>query len=108
MSTHLLGPLVDLFDAVPAWQATLLLVGLSVALAVLLEFVILRTLLRYTSRTKTDYDYIVVSELRLPLVLTAGPTGIFLLTQIPAVTSTSILGPGHRLCSRVGSFIDTP
>jgi MscS family membrane protein len=91
MSTHLLQPLVDLFDAVPAWQATLLLVGLSVALAVLLEFVILRTLLQYTSRTKTDYDYIVVSELRLPLVLTAGLTGVFLLTQIPTITESVIV-----------------
>lgn len=95
MTTHILGPLVDLFDAVPAWQATLLLVGLSVGLALLLEFVVLRSLLRYTSRTKTDYDYIVVSELRLPVVLTAGLAGIFLLTQIPAVTESVLITQGQ-------------
>lgn len=91
MTTDILGPLVGLFDAVPAWQATLLLVGLSVGSALLLEFVVLRALLGYTSRTKTDYDYIVVSELRLPVVLTAGLAGIYLLTQIPAVTSSVLV-----------------
>lgn len=91
MNTHILGPLVELFDAVPAWQATVLLVGLSVGLALVLEFVVLKALLRYTSRTKTDYDYIVVSELRLPVVLTAGLAGIFVLTQIPAVTESVLV-----------------
>ncbi|WP_340099241.1 mechanosensitive ion channel family protein [Salinibaculum salinum] len=86
MNSHLLQPLVDLFAAVPAWQATLLLVGFSLVLAFVLEFVVLRSLLQYTSRTKTDYDYIVVSELRLPVVLTAGLAGVYLLTQIPSVT----------------------
>lgn len=91
MTTHILGPLVDLSDAVPAWQATLLLVALSIGLALLMEFVVLRALLRYTSRTKTDYEYIVVSELRLPVVLTAGLAGVYLLTQIPAVTESVLI-----------------
>ena len=91
MTTHVLEPLLDLFDAVPAWQATLLLVFLSVGLALLMEFVVLRGLLRYTSRTKTDYDYIVVSELRLPVVLTAGLAGVYLLTQIPSVTESVLI-----------------
>ncbi len=91
MSNYLLAPLVDLFAAVPAWQATLLLVGFSLVLALVLEFAVLRSLLQYTSRTKTDYDYIVVSELRLPVVLTAGLAGIYLLTQIPAVTESVLI-----------------
>jgi small-conductance mechanosensitive channel len=91
MNSHLLQPVVDLFTVVPAWQATLLLVGVSLALALLLEFAVLRSLLQYTSRTKTDYDYIVVSELRLPVVLTAGLAGIYLLTQIPTVTDNVLI-----------------
>jgi len=95
MKYEFLDPVVDLFEAVPAWQATLLLLGLSLGVAFLLEFVVLRALLRYTSRTETQYDYIVVGELRLPLVLTGGLTGIYLLTQIPSVSESLLLAPGQ-------------
>ncbi len=91
MQIDILAPLVDLFSGVPAWQATALLVGFSVGMAVLFEFVILRGLIRFTSRTETQYDNIIVSELRLPLVLTVALTGIYLLTQIPSVASTVVV-----------------
>ncbi|QFU81669.1 mechanosensitive ion channel family protein [Natronorubrum aibiense] len=83
--------LTRVFEGVPAWQATLLLIGTSVGLAVLLEVLVLRTLLRYTSRTKTEYDYILVGELRAPVVLTAALTGVYLLTQLPSVSQNVLL-----------------
>ena len=93
MSLGTLEVLVGLFEAVPAWQATLLLVGVSLGVAFLLEIVVLRTLLQYTSRTATEYDYIVVSELRMPLVITIGLAGVYLLTQVPTVTANVLLTP---------------
>ncbi|MFP9190392.1 mechanosensitive ion channel family protein [Natronosalvus vescus] len=83
--------LADLFEEVPAWQATLILVGVSVAIAVALEVVVLRSLLRYTSRTKTEYDYILVGELRMPVVVTVALAGVYLLTQIPTVNQNVLL-----------------
>jgi len=65
------GILILVFSQIPAWQSTLLLLGVSLGIALLLEFVVLRSLLRYTSRTKTQYDNILVSELRPPIVLSA-------------------------------------
>ncbi|MFC7214639.1 mechanosensitive ion channel family protein [Saliphagus sp. GCM10025334] len=91
MIDALLGSLAALFEEVPAWQATLLLVGISFGVAALLEVVILRTLLRYTSRTKTQYDNILVQELRAPVVLTAALAGVYVLTQIPSVTENVLL-----------------
>ncbi|MEF8780784.1 MAG: mechanosensitive ion channel domain-containing protein [Haloferacaceae archaeon] len=82
-----------LFDGLAAWQATLVLLGLSVGTAMLLELFVLRSLLRFTSRTETEYDYIVVGELRLPVVVTVALAGVFLLTQVPAVVESVVLTP---------------
>ena len=87
--------IASFFEAIPAWQATLLLVGASVLLAMVLEFVVLKSLLRYTTRTKTEYDYIVVSELRIPIVLTAGLAGVWGLTQIPTVSENVLASPAQ-------------
>lgn len=89
------GALAGLLEAVPPWQATLLLVGLSVGAALLLEFAILRTLLGYTSRTETQYDYILVGELRVPVVVTVALAGVYLLTQLPTVTENVLLTQAH-------------
>ncbi|QLG50582.1 mechanosensitive ion channel family protein [Natrinema halophilum] len=96
MNAVLLDLLTRLFDGVPGWQATILLVGISLTIAVALEVVVLRTLLRYTSRTKTQYDHILVEELRLPIVVTAALTGVYLLTQVPSITET-VLVTGDQL-----------
>ncbi len=93
MIVTLTGSVGDLFGMLPGWQATVLLVGLSIALALFLERVVLRSLLQYTSRTETDYDYIIVAELRLPIVVTAGLAGVYLLTQVPSVTESVLLTP---------------
>ena len=85
--------IIQLFEGLSAWQTTALLIGTSLGVALLLEFVVLRTLLRYTSRTKTEYDYIVVGELRFPLVVTAALAGVYLLTQVPSVLENVLLTP---------------
>jgi small-conductance mechanosensitive channel len=87
------GILILVFSQIPAWQSTLLLLGVSLGIALLLEFVVLRSLLRYTSRTKTQYDNILVSELRPPIVLSAALIGVFLLTQIPSVYENVLFTP---------------
>ncbi|WP_247729650.1 mechanosensitive ion channel family protein [Halovivax limisalsi] len=76
-------------------QTTVLLLAGSLALAVALEFVFLRGLLRVTDRTKTTYDDIVVGELRLPLVLTAALAGVFVLTQVPSVRANVLFEPAQ-------------
>ncbi|MFP8955246.1 mechanosensitive ion channel family protein [Natrialbaceae archaeon A-CW3] len=93
MLDSVITPLAGLFEEVPAWQATLILVGVSVAIAVALEVVVLRSLLRYTSRTKTEYDYILVGELRMPVVVTVALAGVYLLTQIETVNQNVLLTP---------------
>ena len=95
MLSQFLDPVVALFEEVPAWQATALLLGLSLGMALVLEVVVLRGLLRYTAGTKTDYDHILVSELRPPLVVTAGLAGVFLLTQISTVADEVLLTTGQ-------------
>lgn len=82
-----------LFEGLAAWQATLVLLGLSVGMAMVLELFVLRSLLRFTSRTETEYDHILVGELRLPVVTTVALAGVFLLTQLPAVVESVVLTP---------------
>ncbi len=94
-----MNPIVDalvvLFAELPAWQATVLLVGLSVGTALALELLVLRALLRYTSRTKTEYDYIFVGELRVPVVVTVALAGVYLLTQVPSILESVLLTPAQ-------------
>ncbi|WP_246998078.1 mechanosensitive ion channel family protein [Halosolutus gelatinilyticus] len=93
MIDTLLDSLSSLFEGVPPWQATALLVGFSLGLAVVLEVVVLRTLLRYTGRTETEYDNILVQELRAPIVVTAALAGVYVLTQLTAVNENVLLTP---------------
>ncbi|MFC6963066.1 mechanosensitive ion channel family protein [Halocatena marina] len=87
--------LTELLGEIGVWQATVLLLGISIGVAVVLEFIVLRSLLRYTKRTETKYDHILVEELRIPIVLTAALTGVFLLTQISSVINNVILTKGQ-------------
>ncbi|RRJ31591.1 mechanosensitive ion channel family protein [Halocatena pleomorpha] len=86
------GYLTWLLDGMGGWQATVLLLGVSIGVAVVLEFVVLRSLLQYTKRTETQFDHILVGELRVPTVLTAALTGVYLLTQLPSVVENVLLG----------------
>jgi small-conductance mechanosensitive channel len=86
--------LVAVFAGLTAWQATVVLLGLSLVAAVVAEFVVVRLASRAVRRTETGLDNIVVEELRLPLVVTAALAGVFLLSRTPAVVESTVLPPG--------------
>ncbi|TKR25358.1 mechanosensitive ion channel family protein [Natronomonas salsuginis] len=85
--------LLPLFEGLTATQATVAVLVISVVAAVGMEFVVLRFARRFVSRTETEYDDIVFSSLRAPLVVTAALVGVYVLTQIPAVRSSVLLDP---------------
>ncbi|MGQ4557042.1 mechanosensitive ion channel domain-containing protein [Halobellus sp. GM3] len=90
----MIGSLLRLFEGLSATEATLVVLVVSVVSAVGMEFVILRLARQYVSNTDTEYDNIVISSLRAPLVVTAALAGVYLLTQVPAVRSSVLLEPG--------------
>ncbi|WP_440990163.1 mechanosensitive ion channel family protein [Haloarchaeobius baliensis] len=65
----------------PPVERTVLVLSISLVSAVLLEVVVLRLARRFVKGTESEIDNIVVEELRLPLVVTAGLVGVFVLTQ---------------------------
>jgi len=89
----MLSSLLGLFEGLTALEATVAVLVVSVAAAVAMEFIILRIAYRYVSNTATEYDNIVISSLRAPLVITAALVGIYVLTQIPAVRASVLLDP---------------
>ena len=74
----------------PLWQATALLLGLSVAGAVLFEVVILRVGRRLVGRTESHFDDVLFEELRLPVLVTVGLAGVYLLALTPAANATAL------------------
>ncbi|QIB73828.1 mechanosensitive ion channel family protein [Halogeometricum borinquense] len=84
------APLTDALAGLSAIEATVGLLLVSLLAAVALEFVVLRAARRYVVHTDSTYDDIVLSELRLPLVVTAALTGVLLLTQVPAVRDSTV------------------
>ncbi|RDI70744.1 mechanosensitive ion channel family protein [Halopelagius longus] len=86
-------PLVRIFDGFGPWETTALVLLVSVGAALALEFVVLRAARRYVTHTDTEYDDIVLTELRIPVVLTAALAGVFVLTQVPAVRTAVLVDP---------------
>ena len=81
---------LQLLYGLPLWQATVVLLGLSVAGAVLFEVVILRVGRRLVGRTESHFDDILFQELRLPLLVTVGLAGVYLLSYTPAAGATAL------------------
>jgi small-conductance mechanosensitive channel len=81
------------FEGLTALEATAVVVVVSTVAAVGTEFVLLRLAYRYVSNTETEYDNIVISSLRLPLVVTAALFGVFVLTHVPVVRTSVALDP---------------
>ena len=90
----MIEPLIRLFEGLSASEATLVVLIVSLAAAVAMEFVVLRLAKRYVSATDTEYDNIVFSTLRVPMVVTAALVGVFVLTQVPSVRSSVVIDPG--------------
>jgi len=74
----------------PPAERTVLVLSISLVSAVLLEVVVLRLARRFVRGTESEIDNIVVEELRLPLVVTAGLVGVFVLTQ-PGFGATDVI-----------------
>jgi MscS family membrane protein len=89
----MLSSLLGLFEGLTAFEATLVVVVVSIVAAIGMEFIILRFAYRYVSNTETEYDNIVISSLRLPLVVTAALIGVFVLTHVPVVRASVVLEP---------------
>jgi len=89
----MLSSLLGLFEGLTALEATLVVVVVSTVAAIGMEFIILRLAYRYVSNTETEYDNIVISSLRLPLVVTAALIGVFVLTHVPVVRASVALEP---------------
>jgi small-conductance mechanosensitive channel len=89
----MLSPFLGAFEGLTALEATVVVVVVSIVAAIGMEFVLLRLAYRYVSNTATEYDNIVISSLRLPLVVTAALVGVFVLTHVPVVRASVALEP---------------
>ncbi|WP_251343120.1 mechanosensitive ion channel family protein [Haloplanus halophilus] len=78
-------------DALPAWQATAVVLAVSLGSALLLELVGVRLARRLTRRTETALDDVVFEELRVPLVVTVALAGVYLLTRVDSVSTTTLV-----------------
>ncbi|MGM0591074.1 MAG: mechanosensitive ion channel family protein [Halobacteriota archaeon] len=85
--------LTGLLDGLSAWQATVVLLLVSLGGAVLVEVVGFRLARRFVSRTETKFDNIIIQELRIPIVVSVALAGVYLLTQVPAVVESVIISP---------------
>ena len=85
------------------YGATLLVVFLSVLAGIVMNFVVVGYLRRYTNGTETEYDSIVVDNLHIPLVITVSLVGFAVLTSIPSVTEETFLTE-----EQVSTFVGKP
>ncbi|EMA66828.1 small-conductance mechanosensitive channel [Halorubrum aidingense JCM 13560] len=85
------------------YGATLFVLVASVLAGAVMNFVVVRHLRRYTDRTATDYDSIVVDNLHIPLVTTASLIGFSVLASVPSVTENTFL-----TAEQVSTFVGRP
>ena len=81
----MIEPVIAALDGLPAWQATLLVLGASLLAAVAIEKVGLRLGRRAVSRTESGFDDILFEELRVPMLVTVFLAGVYALTQTPSI-----------------------
>ncbi|WP_439026254.1 mechanosensitive ion channel family protein [Haloarchaeobius sp. DT45] len=79
----MIAELTEFLGRFPLWERTILVLGLSLLAAVVLEVGILRLAKRLVSRTESKIDNIVIDELRWPLVISAALAGVWVLTATP-------------------------
>jgi len=85
------------------YSVTLFVVVLSVLAGIVMNYVIVGYVRRYTDTTDTEYDNIVVSNLHIPLVTTVSLVGFAFLTSIPSVTEETFLTQ-----DQVSTFVGKP
>ena len=74
-----------------AIEATVLVILVSIGGAFVMEAVVIRLLMRYTKRTESAIDNIVIQELRWPIVATISLAGIYLFSNVPAVATALVV-----------------
>ncbi|WP_152041384.1 mechanosensitive ion channel family protein [Salinigranum salinum] len=80
-----------LLDGLTAWQATLVVLAISLGAALVVEVVVIRGASRLVRRTDTEFDNIVVRNVRWPLVVSVALAGIYVLTRTPAVVESTLV-----------------
>jgi small-conductance mechanosensitive channel len=70
-------------------------IALSFGAAIVVEFVVLRGAARLVRRTDTEFDNLVVRNVRWPLVVSVALTGIYVLTRTPAVVESTLVTPAQ-------------
>lgn len=86
----MIAQLGSYLDGLALWQATILVLAVSLGAAVAIEVIGFRLFRLLVGRTESRLDDIVFEELRLPVIVTVGLAGVYLLTQSPAA-ATNIL-----------------
>ncbi len=80
--------LIRTLNGLPPWQAVIAVLALSLGGAALVQFVGFRLAKRLVARTETQYDEILLTELRLPIVVSIALGGLFVLTNsLPGVVA---------------------
>ena len=87
----MIDAVTGLLDGLSAWQATLVVVVLSLGAALLVEMVVIRGASRLVRRTDTEFDNITVRNVRWPLVVSVALAGIYVLTRTPAVVDSTLV-----------------
>ncbi|WP_380675598.1 mechanosensitive ion channel family protein [Salinigranum sp. GCM10025319] len=80
-----------LLDGLTATQATVVVLVLSLGAALAVEMVVIRGAARLVRRTDTEFDNIVVRNVRWPLVISVALAGIYVLTRTPAVVESTLV-----------------
>jgi small-conductance mechanosensitive channel len=88
-----IDPLVELVERLPPLQATVLVLAVSLGAALLVHTVAVRFAGHVVTRTETEFDNIVLGELRVPVVVTVALAGVYLLTQTDGVATALLVDP---------------
>ncbi len=91
MIGFVIDAVIGLLDGLSAWQATLVVLALSLGGALVAEMVVIRGASHLVRRTDTQFDNIVVRNIRWPLVVSVGLVGIYVLTRTPAVVESTLI-----------------
>ncbi|NHN40383.1 mechanosensitive ion channel family protein [Halorubellus sp. JP-L1] len=90
MTLSLLDALLESLAGYGLVERTILVLVVSLAAALVLEFVVLRLARRFVKSTGSAFDDIVLAELRWPLVVTAALGGVYVLTQVQTTGPTVV------------------
>ena len=99
----MLSSVTAYLDALPFWQAVLLVLGLSVFTALLVQKVGVRLAHRLVRRTESQFDDILFEELRLPVVTTVFLGGVYVLTLTETMATNGVVS-----AAQIDRFFGTP